>query len=242
MSELILLKTKGGLGNQLFQIAAAMACQKVLGGNIYVSTSDNKHSARDYIKLFSNLQTIYNDIQTDFDYNQSDGFEKWNPESFSLYKTLSLDGYFQYLPAIESVIDNMSHLIHDYTEFNDYAFLHVRRGDYLCFSHIHHILPQSYYETALKGFNSNILIISDDIAWCKQQPLLHNYRMLEEDDELKTLSIMASCKKGAIIANSTFSWWGAILGKSEKVYYPSLWFSNIRPNMFPNSWKCIDVI
>ena len=239
MSEIILLKTKGGLGNQLFQIAAAMACQKVLGGNIYVMASDNKHSAKDYIKIFSTLQPLYNDIQTEFYYNQTDGFGHWNPESFSLYKSVSLDGYFQYLPPIQSVIDDMGHFICDYTEYNSYAFLHVRRGDYLYYSHIHHILPQSYYETALKGFNSNILVISDDIAWCKQQPWLSSYKMLEEDDELKTLSIMASCKKGAIIANSTFSWWGAILGKSGNVYYPSLWYLNIRPNMFPDSWKCI---
>jgi hypothetical protein len=55
------------------------------------------------------------------------------------------------------------------------------------------------------------ILLSDDIPWCRQQTWLtsgeSSVTFIEEPCELRALGIMASCKKGAIIANSTFSWW-----------------------------------
>jgi hypothetical protein len=244
MSQVIFLKPRGGLGNQLFQVAAAFAFKKQFGGQIFINIMPNKHSLTDYRTLYMNILPINSDMFTETTYAQFDPFESWMPQTFSGYASITLDGCFQYYPAIESVIDDVrGNIVLPFTQMNqyhDYAFLHIRRGDYLQYSYLHHILPASYYQTALAMLNyEKILVISDDIAWCKNQPWLSKYIFIDEPNEVKTLAIMASCKKGAIIANSTFSWWGAILGKSENVYYPSLWFSDKKPKLFPSSWICI---
>ena len=55
---------------------------------------------------------------------------------------------------------------------------------------------------------------------------------------------MSLCKSGAIIANSTFSWWGAFLGAHESkspILYPKTYFDNSQMNthikkMYPDEW------
>ena len=245
MSQAIFLKPKGGLGNQLFQLAAAVACKKQLGGHIYVYITQNKHSLTDYRTLYSETTPMNYEMFTEKTYRQDDAFEEWKPDIFAgRMLTITLDGYFQYYPTIEPILEDIKAVINlpykQLYSYDEYAFLHIRRGDYLEYSHLHHILPCSYYQKALAMMNiDKILVISDDIAWCKTQPWLSKYIFIDEPDELKTLAIMASCKKGAIIANSSFSWWGAMLGNSQNVYYPSLWFSDKKPNLFPSSWNCI---
>ena len=237
MSELIFLKPKGGLGNQLFQLAAALTFK----GHLFIfPTAANKHSGRDYRTLFQGHPTNTL-IFTEYEYIQQDGFEAFDPKNFS-YNSITLDGYFQHYPSIKSAIPTIRTLLTQNitTAYEDYAFLHVRRGDYLQFSHIHYILPQVYYESALVLLNHpKILVFSDDPMWCAKQPWLAKYTIVNEPDELSALLIMASCKKGAIIANSTFSWWGAVLSECDKVFYPSSWISGANPDLFPADWTKI---
>ena len=139
-----------------------------------------------------------------------------------------------------------------YPQSTTSIFLHIRRGDYLIHSDRHTILPISYYEEGLKRFDvsslSNIFVFSDDIKWAKQQPLLNENPkviFIDNDDELLTLAFMAMCKKGAICANSSFSWWGAFLGAYESrnpVYVSNKWisgYSNIL--LFPEEWNILQV-
>ena len=236
MSELIFLKPKGGLGNQLFQLAAALTF-KSLGGQIFIfPTAANKHSGRDYRPLFGGYATDIL-IYTEHTYYQHDGFEAFDAKNFP-YNSITLDGYFQNYPSIKSAIPAIRAIFPESSKaYEEYAFLHVRRGDYLQFSDIHYNLPQAYYESALTLLNHNkILVFSDDPMWCATQPWLSKYTIVSEPDELSTLMMMASCKKGAIIANSTFSWWGAVLSGCDKVFYPSSWISGANPDLFPQSW------
>jgi hypothetical protein len=104
--------------------------------------------------------------------------------------------------------------------------LHIRRTDYLQNPN-HTALDLEYYQTALQQFDSNlpVIIFSDDIEWCREQEIFSDERFMlsESGDQYVDLCLMSLCKHH-IIANSSFSWWGAWLANSEKVIAPSKWF------------------
>jgi hypothetical protein len=87
----------------------------------------------------------------------------------------------------------------------DAVFIHVRRGDYVPFTHLYGGVGEKYYTDAMKEYMSEnlygkrFLVISDDPEWCRGQPWLNSYEIVAEPDELDSLVLMASCKGGAII-------------------------------------------
>lgn len=105
--------------------------------------------------------------------------------------------------------------------------LHIRRTDYVLNSQNHFNLGIDYYENALKLFddNRNVIVFSDDPNWCKQQSLFSDDRFLisENTDNRIDLCLMSLCSD-FIIANSTFSWWGAWLANRGDVVAPKNWF------------------
>lgn len=110
--------------------------------------------------------------------------------------------------------------------------------------HLHEDMSDNYYVRAMAHFNSTreFTIFSDDIEWCKKSPLFQGkqFEFSEGRTEIGDLNYMAS-HKHHIIANSSFSWWAAWLGKhtEQKVIAPEKWFSNSDDEKFigiPNSW------
>jgi hypothetical protein len=112
-------------------------------------------------------------------------------------------------------------------------FVHVRKGDYGMSTP-----PDSYFQKALDIVNgsekiSTVYMISDDIPYCKSRfdaKVWNTTKKLlyfDDPDEIKTMYLMSLCKGGAIISNSTFSSWGAILGADERpdsiIIYPIGW-------------------
>ena len=69
------------------------------------------------------------------------------------------------------------------------------------------------------------LVFSDDIKWCKENFIGDKFLFIEEDRDYIELFLMSQCNHN-IIANSSFSWWGAWLNKNENkiVVAPSKWF------------------
>jgi hypothetical protein len=113
-------------------------------------------------------------------------------------------------------------------EFNEPPLsLHIRRGDFLVNSANHHNLGLDYYEKALAEFPMEVpvLIFSDDPEWCSNQELFADDRFLvaEGNSPYVDMCLMSLCE-GHIIANSSFSWWGAWLANSKYVVAPSKWF------------------
>lgn len=119
------------------------------------------------------------------------------------------------------------------------GFIHVRRGDYLTAPAGFNSLDyKGYYEraTASAPNLSRWLVLSDDVAWCK---INIRGEVIDEPDELVGLALMSLCHGGAIIANSTYSWWGAMLGAHEAqapVIYPLQWLNDARPVIFHRAW------
>lgn len=120
--------------------------------------------------------------------------------------------------------------------------VHIRRGDY---KECNMVLNTNYYDTAMniicrKIDNPLWVVFSDDIAYVKE-----NYRFkgetvfVDNSYELKDyeqLILMSKCKHN-IIANSTFSWWGAWLNQNQgkHIVAPTKWFSS-QGNIVPPDW------
>ncbi|MFD1552176.1 hypothetical protein DNU06_00235 [Putridiphycobacter roseus] len=132
--------------------------------------------------------------------------------------------------------------------------IHIRRGDYVSKKHInaiHGALPLSYYKDALKKFDLNthhLVFFSDDMQWVKE-----NFTMSDQSkvtfvdwntgaDSWQDMYLMTQCKN-FIIANSSFSWWGAWLAQhaAKQVYCPKTWFNDPKLNqntkdLIPAEW------
>lgn len=115
--------------------------------------------------------------------------------------------------------------------------LHVRRGDYTTpvESAFHGLLGQDYYERALNivrercGYTPLVCVFTDDPAWVRSNLTLPaNTQIISEHTQspLQDLILMSRCTHH-IIANSSFSWWGAWLNPSPDkiVVMPKQWFS-----------------
>lgn len=109
--------------------------------------------------------------------------------------------------------------------------VHVRRGDYLL-AGIHSPVSPDYYKKALhlissKVTNPKFFIFSDDIAWCRTNLGLADACFVEHNtgtNNYRDMQLMSSCKHN-IIANSSFSWWGAWLNNNPDkiVIAPGMW-------------------
>jgi len=108
--------------------------------------------------------------------------------------------------------------------------IHVRRGDYVMQPNHHPICSREYYESASSLIKEKIgdckfLVFSDDPEWCRNEFKNDDYIISELSDPYSELCAMSLCDHH-IIANSSFSWWGAWLNKSSNkiVTAPSKWF------------------
>ena len=250
---MITVHLHGGLGNQIFQYAAAIAVRKVVGGTIWFTKGENTHNkmGRDYVKnLF-----IEGKLHTDkppaatAQYKQFSAFEEWKPTQFAGSKTIYLEGYFQSLPEITPILPQLRESfllalhqttrLHTDSLMDETGFVHVRRGDYLLNPTYHWVQSAEYYEKGMSIVAAKKwLVFSDDIAWCREQACFQreNVIIFDEADELVALHLMSSCGGGAVISNSSFSWWAAMLKGLEKVVYPDLWAEHHKPNLFPEFW------
>lgn len=128
----------------------------------------------------------------------------------------------------------------DIPKQNSRVAIHVRRGDYVNNPFYIDLTQTDYYEKALAEFPlKRFLIFSDDIDFCKEYFIGDEYDFNEEC-ESNALLTMASCS-GHIIANSSFSWWGAYLSPyTQKVISPEKWFTDgISRVGIPKSWKTL---
>jgi len=130
--------------------------------------------------------------------------------------------------------------------------VHIRRADYVTNPHtlsFHGICSMEYYQKAADLVKSKVdnpvfFIFSDDIAWAKENINFNTKQFFADmnnaDTNYEDLRLMYSCKHH-IIANSSFSWWGAWLNplKEKMVIAPRTWFSQPgldAGDIVPESW------
>lgn len=122
--------------------------------------------------------------------------------------------------------------------------LHVRRGDYLALTHTHHVLGIDYYERAVTHLENKFAskatyyVFSNDLDWAEAhlpvpRDRMHLVRNPAENLDFEDLFLMTQCRHH-IIANSSFSWWGAYLADQEgqEVVAPARWFTPDELNQY----------
>ncbi len=290
---MIVVKLKGGLGNQMFQYAAGRNLSLKLGKKFFLDHSSfdpsnriPSETPRHYelgIYNFSHLKAGVKEL------NVLKSYQKINPaaklfnrifpfrrfismndrEAFTIdelkrMKMVLLDGYFQ---SENYFVENASTIRHDFEfpeivkernflmmkklSIPDSVSVHVRRGDYVSNSvaFLHHgICSKDYYEKAIELMKKSLdrvklYYFTDDVEWVRRELLpmfpgeIVSDRNRNAHDDMY---LMAGCRHH-IIANSSFSWWGAWLGGNihSKIIAPLKWYERndvSTSHLIPASW------
>jgi len=255
---MIITKIQGGLGNQMFQYAFGKNLATKYNKKLYCDISFYQYqSLRSFsLKEFQNidLDTSIDNSKFNFpNYKINDEFnykEISEPKNFSYY----LDGYWQsekYFKESESVIRKqfkpnrfLFEKISETSGLDSKSIsIHIRRTDYVTSNGYHPVQTIEYYKKALDiiGEYDNLFVFSDDIKWCRENLKFDNMTFVEGSSEIEDLYLMSLCKDN-IIANSSFSWWGAWLNVNpdKKVIAPKKWFgsqTNLNDSdIIPTDW------
>jgi hypothetical protein len=189
----------------------------------------------------------------------------FEPNILKLRGSVYLDGYWQTEKYFKDISDIIRQEFTLKTEFSieekeitkqikntNAVSLHIRRGDYVTSKVANDVLgvcPMDYYQKAMKivsdkFINPTFFVFSDDIEWAKEN-LNFGYKMVfvEGNKNYEDMRLMNLCKHN-IIANSSFSWWGAWLNNNpgKIVIAPKKWFNDVTydiKDLIPESWMQI---
>ncbi|RIK37863.1 MAG: hypothetical protein DCC58_17440 [Chloroflexi bacterium] len=265
--------TQGRLGNQLFQYAFLFAQARRLGTTAFVRRDRRGYVLNRYrldqsgtVRHVSRQE--YADLYTKQIIACIDEYTfLYSPDLAHASDACDYTGYFQtelYFAEFADEVRQMFTLrATPHTEqwqqwfaaqTTDVVAMHVRRGDYLNLPDKHTNLHGSdYYQRAdaLMGRLLNrpyvVLVFSDDIPWCRANPYFPADRRVEYvsgNDQFTDLYLLSLCDHH-IIANSSFSWWGAWLAQREdqQVIAPSTWFGPDGPapydSLYCQGWHVI---
>jgi len=250
----------GGLGNTMFQIATGYSKSLDESSNFIVDLTEHYNGHQPMTKY---TNTIFRKINFS---SEKIPYEIYSVGSFhycelpNFNRNIKLSGYFQsekYFKKNRKKIlelfecdDKVKQKL--LTNFKDVlntktCSIHIRRGDYLHLNNYHPVLPLDYYKDAYNiiGEDSTYLIFSDDIEFCKNQfEFIKNKIFIQNLEDYEELYLMSFCDNN-IIANSSFSWWGAWLNKKENIVIsPRKWFgsaysSYITDDLYSEKWVII---
>jgi len=237
------LGNMGRLGNQIFQYSALYGIGFLRGFEIGVPDNPElelfktfKISSANRIKE-SKAKRVY----------PEPGFA-FNPNVWLVEDDTNLHGYFQspfyWLNCAQNLLEELE--FHDHIVKEGQQWLidngldgkplcstHVRRGDYKNLPDYHTNLGMEYYNKAHQAINDNVehelanLVFSDDPDWCEQN--FPGFIIVRGNSPQVDLYLMSRCHVH-IMANSSFSWWGAFLSLSQAVIAPKDWFGPEGPN------------
>ena len=255
----------GQLGNQMFQYAATLGAARYHGVTFTIPDHNevlvDALGNRLRIELFDcfdiepdNKGLLKTDnvfVAKGFEFD-SNIFNIDRRHDFTLYGFFQTEKYFKHcedeirnqFKFKKEIVNECNNIIEEC--FDNPISLHIRRGDFLINSGNHYNQSLDYYEEALSKFDSKrqVVIFSDDSKWCMKQELFSDDRFLVSNatGPYHDLYMMTQCSD-FIIANSTFSWWGAWLANRGAVIAPKKWFGpNLKHNtkdLIPDRWEII---
>lgn len=262
----VFVNIMGGLGNQLFQIAAAYAYARKNNGQLKIYRKrDNNNRPVYWENFLKNLESYL----IDYIPQSLHEFSENKPCMYSDIGPLEhpgklLNGYFQtskyyYNPQIKQEIKELfrqpQELIDKIRQKYSFVYensdrvivIHARRTDYIQAAHIHGPLTGNYYKQALEIMLSNIknpifVLTSDDNKFWNEiksdiDPIFdYQYLILEDESEINTLVLLQQFQN-FIMSNSTFIWWAVWLSNYKNVIVPSKWFGYAGPSPWSDIYE-----
>jgi hypothetical protein len=258
------LGSHGRLGNQMFQYAAlkSIATEHDYDFNIPPSNFEDQWYDHQLFKVFK-LNSLSerqikkncsNEILSEKCFHFDQDLYENCPDNVDLFGYFQSEKYFKKNSgqikndfAFKEEIVSLAMDFLNTIKSKEVASVHVRRGDYVG-KPWHDCCTLEYYKEALSLIDKSIPVIlfSDDPNWIMRQDIFDHDRFLvsENNDNAFDLCLMTFCDYH-IIANSSFSWWGAWLSNSKKVIAPKKWFGppldikNDTKDLFPEEWLVI---
>ena len=286
----------GGLGNQMFQYAAARGLAESLRQPIALDidafSNYQQHNGFELFRVFSMQQALATkthlksvlgwqaipffrkvlarpklSILRNKNFIVEPHFQYWDglkhvPSDAYMVGYWQSDKYFESIETIiredfifKQQMSPINQKIADQIVNCNAVSLHVRRGDYLhnpTALAIHGLCSLDYYRDAIQYIknnvsNPNFYIFSDDIAWVRNEldvddhfTFVNNNSGSESYNDMRLISL---CKHN-IIANSSFSWWGAWLNCNQNkiVVAPKKWFvdkTKVTADLYLSDWVLI---
>jgi hypothetical protein len=226
----------GQLGNQMFQYALLLGVKYKTEAQIAFSQEIKERS---YLFTFFNLKEYVIDETIIYTLHQEKHFH-FDSSVFDIDQNTNFKGYFQ----SEKYFQHCADVVKEEFTFNEkitaqvdsflepykgkkLVSLHVRRGDYLVNPTYHPQPPNEYYYNAmdmLDDGNTVFICVSNDKPWCEEN-LKRDNLIYQFNDLAFDMCLISKCDDH-IIANSSFSWWGAWLGNNpdKRVIAPRTWF------------------
>jgi hypothetical protein len=218
----------GGLGNQLFQVAAGYAYSRKYDKNLVLDISKwSAHQGRCPNQYQNNIFSNFK-YSTYHTRNVIPIHEKrfnYDPLPF-MHGDVCLHGYFQSLKYFEEYKDEFINLLNlpDVSIDGDVA-VHIRRGDYLQFANIHLVCGTDYFLHHISKFpEAKVNVFTDSPEYVQAE--FGNMNIIKSNSEIEDLTMMSQ-HDNIICSNSSFSWWASLLGKEKKkIIVPKIWFHN----------------
>jgi hypothetical protein len=287
---MIIVKLKGGLGNQLFQYAVGRHLAEIHKTKLKMDISlfetyelhaysiwpfniQENFASLDEVRAVAPREqgiaermirrVLHRPLKTCSTYVQEKHFH-FDPDILNLPNGVYLDGYWQserYFASIaetlrqeftvKTPIEGKEKEIAEKISQTESVSLHIRRGTYTLHPHsdVHGTCSVDYYIRGASHLtqtvrNPHFFIFSDDPEWTRENlNLPYSTTFVEHnraDKDYEDLRLMSLCKHH-IIANSTFSWWGAWLCSypSKLIVAPRKWFNHAKNNtndLIPKEW------
>jgi hypothetical protein len=248
-------RLQGRTGNIMFEVAHAYAQSLEHNRQLVVPSKESSTAHQ--------VDTLYRKVNFDIEvYNQTQNTKEvwaqfhYTPVTPAIDRPSAFCGYYQsekyfgkYKEAVRDLFSPpltfIDKALKEYPFFKTgkVAAINVRRGDYLQKPNEHPVVTVEYINEAYSKLppHETLLVMSDDPKWCKENIDLPNMVISDNtkfwDEE--GLWLLSLCDH-FIISNSTFSWWGAWLSRSENktVIAPQTWFGPLYDNYNPKDIYC----
>jgi hypothetical protein len=255
---------KGGIGNQLFQIAYAQKIAKDNGFAIEYSTDFFQFDGYKRTSILERLwpeavitstlpaasTAVIDEDAVDWPASAPNPIMMTLPDEVT---HLKIDGYWQDHRFLSTeVIQDIRDRLHACTSaqvqethqqirsIKNATCVHIRRHDY---KH-HGLVKEKYYIDTLKWLEKQfgklqIFVFSDEPNYARHflQQAGIDFQIIDANDDLSDLYLMSACDL-QVIANSSYSWWAATLSDAKNVCYPAPWslIGSSSEHLCPKSW------
>ena len=241
----------GGLGNQLFQVAAAYSYARKNNAQLQLlHKTENGNRPLYWNTLLKNLKPFL--VESLPPLNQ------WCEDLPTMYKEIPLTKYGLYLNGYlqsskyhikdeikQSFKLNVSEELQDKYHYllsnkEHVIVMHSRQTDYVIHSDLHGPLTHKYYTDALEKMTETVkypflVLCGDDNEFWKNMDIKYPHIILEEND-VNTFALLQQFHY-FIMSNSTFIWWCAYLANTKKAIVPTKWFGPAGPQLYEDIYE-----